>query len=205
MDGVAHGGVCSEGGSRLIIEAEPGEAVDDGPVAFQRWGSVVDQQEPVATIVPGHAPGDSAARLPADMPLHPQARVTEAATFLGAIKQRQESYRSEFGQYCAVDGDDWGTYNPSTIPGIDPVAWTTTTEWQQLGAAPDGPTRFQYATVAGVPGETAPANTNLDEDDHWFAARAQGDLDEDTVTFFLEIYSQSSHIYNSAAAIGGWE
>ena len=134
-----------------------------------------------------------------------KARVTEATTFLGEIKQRQESYRSEFGQYCAVDGTGWGTYNPSTIPGIDPVMWSTTTEWQQLGASPDGPIRFQYATVAGAPGVGAPANTNLDINDYWFAARAQGDLDGDTVTFFLETYSQSTHIYNSATAKGGWE
>ena len=31
------------------------------------------------------------------------------------------------------------------------------------------------------------------------------DLDEDSDTFFLEIYSQSTHIYNSATAKGGWE
>jgi prepilin-type N-terminal cleavage/methylation domain-containing protein len=134
-----------------------------------------------------------------------KARVTEATGFLTKIKQRQDAYREEFGQYCAVNGDDWGTYNPSTIPGIDPVGWTTTTEWTQLGASPDGPVRFQYATVAGVPGVTAPADTDLDDDDHWFAARAQGDLDEDSTIFFLEIYSQSNHIYNSASGKAGWE
>jgi len=134
-----------------------------------------------------------------------KARVTEASNFLGEIKQRQESYRNEFGQYCAVNGSDWGTYNPSSIPGIDPVVWQSTTAWDQLGAEPDGPIRFQYATVAGFPGDSPPSGTNLDSDDHWFAARAQGDLDEDGDTFFLEIYSQSTHIYNSATAKGGWE
>ena len=134
-----------------------------------------------------------------------KARVTEASNFLGEIKQRQEAYRNEFGQYCAVNGSDWGTYNPSSIPGIDPVVWVSTAAWDQLGAAPDGPIRFQYATVAGFPGVSPPAGTNLDSDDHWFAARAQGDLDEDSDTFFLEIYSQSTHIYNSATAKGGWE
>lgn len=134
-----------------------------------------------------------------------KARVTEATNFLGQIKQRQESYRNEFGQYCAVNGDDWGTYNPTTIPGIDPVAWESTAAWDQLGAAPDAPIRFQYATVAGFPGDTPPSDTNLNANDHWFAARAQGDLDEDGVPFFLEIYSQSTHIYNSAAGKGGWE
>jgi prepilin-type N-terminal cleavage/methylation domain-containing protein len=134
-----------------------------------------------------------------------KARVTEATNFLGEIKQRQEAYRNEFGQYCAVDGTDWGTYNPSSIPGINPVMWQSTAAWDQLGAEPDGPIRFQYATVAGFPGVSPPSGTNLDNDDHWFAARAQGDLDEDGQTFFLEIYSQSTHIYNSATAKGGWE
>ena len=134
-----------------------------------------------------------------------KARVTEASTFLGQIKQRQESYRSEFGQYCAVNGGDWGTYNPTSIPGTDPVVWTPTAKWQQLGASPDGPIRFQYATVAGAPGDSAPSNSNLDTNDYWFAAQARGDLDEDTTEFFLETYSQSSHIYNSATATGGWQ
>ena len=134
-----------------------------------------------------------------------KARVTEAVNFLGEIKQRQESYRNEFGQYCAVNGNDWGTYNPTSIPGIDPVTWTSTTEWDQLGASPDGPIRFQYATVAGLPGVSPPSDTNLNSNDHWFAARARGDLDEDGDDFFLEIYSQATHIYNSATAKGGWE
>ena len=133
-----------------------------------------------------------------------QGRVTEATTFLGEIKQRQESYRSEFGQYCANNAT-WGTYNPATIPGSDPVMWTSTAEWTQLGAAPDGPTRFQYGLIAGAPGVSAPSETNLDDDDYWFAARAQGDLDGDSTSFFLEIYSQSTHIYNSATATGGWQ
>jgi prepilin-type N-terminal cleavage/methylation domain-containing protein len=135
-----------------------------------------------------------------------KSRVTEATTFLGEIKQRQEAYRSEFGEYCAVNGNDWGNYHPPLIPGMDPVMWTTTPAWRQLGASPDGPTRFQYATVAGIPGGgNAPANTNLNTNDYWFAARAQGDLNEDGIPFFLEIYSQGTHIYNSATARGGWD
>jgi prepilin-type N-terminal cleavage/methylation domain-containing protein len=134
-----------------------------------------------------------------------KARVTEATNFLGKIKQRQESYRNEFGQYCAVDGDDWGSWNPATIPGEDPVVWVSTDVWRQLGASPNAPIRFQYATVAGVPGADPPAGTELDKGDHWFAARAQGDLNGDTDTFYLEIYSQANHIYNSASGSGGWK
>ncbi|MGB5416235.1 MAG: prepilin-type N-terminal cleavage/methylation domain-containing protein, partial [Polyangiales bacterium] len=66
-----------------------------------------------------------------------KGRVTEATTFLGKIKQRQESYRNEFGNYCAVSGVDWGTWNPTAIPGEDPVVWVSTDEWRQLGASPN--------------------------------------------------------------------
>lgn len=134
-----------------------------------------------------------------------KARVTEASNFLSEIKQRQESYRNEFGQYCAVSGADWGTYSPSGSPGMDPVPWTSNANWDQLGASPDGPVRFRYATVSGFPGDPVPSDTNLNNNDHWFAARALGDLDEDGDDFFLEIYSQSNKIYNSATGKGGWE
>jgi prepilin-type N-terminal cleavage/methylation domain-containing protein len=135
-----------------------------------------------------------------------KARVTEATNFLGKIKQRQESYRNEFGQYCAVDGKAWGSWNPAAIPGEDPVVWESTDLWRQLGASPNAPIRFRYATIAGIAGvDSPPADTGLDDNDHWFAARAEGDLNADLETFYLEIYSQANHIYNSASGSGGWK
>ena len=134
-----------------------------------------------------------------------KARVSEAVNFLSKIKQRQDSYRNEFGRYCPVSGNDYGIWTPATIPGDEPAVWVGNDEWRQLGASPDAPIRFQYATVAGEPGEAVPTDTGLNNGDHWFAARAQGDLDADGDTFFLEIYSQSTHIYNSAVEKGGWE
>ena len=135
-----------------------------------------------------------------------KARVTEATTFLGKIKQRQESYRNEFGQYCAVSGSGWGTWNPTTPPGEDPVVWVSTDEWRQLGASPNAPIRFRYATIASIAGgDPPPADTGLDGNDHWFAARAEGDLNGDNDRFYLEIYSQANHIYNSASGSGGWK
>lgn len=132
-----------------------------------------------------------------------RSRVTEATTFLGEIKQRQESYRDEFGRYANVSSS-LTDFNPSSF-GIDPIAWSPTGNWTQLGAAPDGPTRFGYATVAGLPGSGVPSGSNLDNGDHWFMARARGDLDEDGTTFDVEVYSQSNHVYNSASGKGGWE
>ena len=52
-----------------------------------------------------------------------KSRVSEASTFLASIKNRQEAYRSEFGRYAAVNGDDWGSYNPSSIPGQEAAAY----------------------------------------------------------------------------------
>ena len=134
-----------------------------------------------------------------------KARVTEATNFLGKIKQRQEAYRNEFGQYCNVSTDLDDTH-PAGDPGLDFTAWETTAEWDQLGAAPDGAVRFRYSTVAGFPGAGAvPAGSNLVDDDHWFVARALGDLDEDSTTFFVQVTSQTDWIYNSAHATSGWE
>ncbi len=134
-----------------------------------------------------------------------RSRVSEAVSMLNEIKQRQESYRSKYGQYCAVNGLDWGAYNPATLPGVNPVPWPTTIAWEQLGVVPPGPVRFQYATVAGGPADTPPASSNLQPGDFWYAAQAQGDLDGDGNTFLMEVYSQSSRMYNSASGAGGYE
>jgi hypothetical protein len=86
------------------------------------------------------------------------------------------------------------------------VVWESTDLWRQLGASPNAPIRFRYATIAGIAGvDSPPADTGLDDNDHWFAARAEGDLNADLETFYLEIYSQANHIYNSASGSGGWK
>ena len=133
-----------------------------------------------------------------------KARITEATDFLGRIRGRQESYRNEFGQYCDVSNGDLDETNPAGPPGFDPVGWGSTNQWDQLGASPAGPVRFRYSTIAGFPGEPVPADTGVQNDDHWFVARALGDLDEDSDTFFLQMTSQTDRLYNSASGQGGW-
>lgn len=137
-----------------------------------------------------------------------KGRVTEAVTMLNEIKTRQEIFRSRYGRYAAVSGSgNWSsaTYTPSTIPGVDPVAWPSSAAWEELGLTAPGPVRFRYATVAGPPGSTPPTNSNLDNSSFWFAAQAEGDLDGDGNTFILEVYSDSRIMYNSAVGQGGWE
>ncbi len=135
-----------------------------------------------------------------------RGRVTEAVTVLNEIKTRQEAYRSRFGNYAAVNGNSWGDYTPTDVPGSQPVVWPSSREWEELGLRSPGYVRFRYATIAGFPGEAAPASTNLEtETNFWYAAQAEGDLDDDGNTFILEVYSQSRTMFNSASGTGGWE
>ncbi|MGB5810663.1 MAG: prepilin-type N-terminal cleavage/methylation domain-containing protein [Polyangiales bacterium] len=137
-----------------------------------------------------------------------RSRVSEGVSMLNEIKTRQESYRAKYGQYAAVSGNgDWNAavFNPGGNPGANAVGWTPTANWDALGASPPGPVRFRYATVAGGPGDPVPAGSNMRNDDFWFAARAQGDLDGDGDLMVLEVYSQSMRMFNSATSDGGYE
>ncbi len=143
-----------------------------------------------------------------------RSRASEAPAFLGEIRQRQESYRAEFGQYCAVSGSnaDAPDFNPAAIPGSSPVGWQPTPLWNQLGATPDGAVRFQYATPAGFPAD-APAAYNFAPTDFWYIARAQGDLDDDGDIVVFEMYSGSNNLWigdgpgngGSTRITKGWE
>lgn len=136
-----------------------------------------------------------------------RARMAESVSFLGEIKQRQEAYRAEFGQYADVSAGSLANYTPATMPRSGTSSsWPAASavpNWEQLGAIPDGPTRFQYAVIAGVPGEAAPAVYNFPANEFWFVARAQADLDGDGTTVQVEALSHRSQIWISAP--GGWE
>lgn len=135
-----------------------------------------------------------------------RSRTSEAVTFLGEIRQRQEAYRAEFGQYCSVSAapgspPESGTWAPATLPtGGDKVSWTATGGWTQLGAAPDGPVAFQYRTTAGPPG-TTPGISGYDGTDFWFVAQARADLDADGEVMIYEAYSASNHLYRADGAM----
>jgi len=96
-------------------------------------------------------------------------------------------------------------YTPTAIPGAQPVAWPSSPAWEALGLSSPGQVRFRYATVAGQPGTATPANSNLDPNKFWYAAQAEGDLNEDGNSFILEVYSDSRIMFNSATGTGGWE
>lgn len=141
-----------------------------------------------------------------------RARAAEAPTFLGEIRQREEAYRAEFGQYGSaptVDNQDCpegggGNYTPTTLdPNGQPQEFVTAgTGWQQLGARPDGAVRFQYCVMDGPPG-TTPGGLGFNGTDFWFVARAIGDLDGDGNMVTFEAYSPSNKVWVSENK--GWE
>ncbi|MEM7607149.1 MAG: type IV pilin protein [Myxococcota bacterium] len=134
-----------------------------------------------------------------------RARVTEATSFLADISQKQETYRAEYGTYCAVDGQGFGAYTPAALPAAGTLnSWPVNDgNWSQLNARPDGPVRFQYSTIAGLPGQAPPAGTGLNPNDFWFMSRAQGDLDNDGNLLQVEAYAGSRTLWVSEAK--GWE
>jgi type IV pilus assembly protein PilA len=156
----------------------------------------------------------AAVAIPSYMSYLQRSRTAEAVTFLAEIRQRQEAYRAEFGQYCSVSAApgstiDSGAWNPSTLPtGGDKIGWTGGGNWSQLGANPDGPVRFQYRTTAGPPG-TTPGVPGFTGTDFWFVAQAQADLDGDGTRVLMEVYSPTAQMFvgdqTYAPLPAGWE
>lgn len=128
-----------------------------------------------------------------------KSKTTEATTFLGEIRQREESYRAEFGTYCAAP------IAPRATPDRASVVWSVAagSAWNQLGASPDGPVRFTYLVLAGAPGTAGPAGSNITGNDFWFVSRANGDLDGDGTQVLFETYSASSSVWVNNSR--GWE
>jgi prepilin-type N-terminal cleavage/methylation domain-containing protein len=135
-----------------------------------------------------------------------KSKTAEAVTFLGEIRQREESYRAEFGTYCAAP------VAPRATPTSASVSWSVAANsaWNQLGAAPDSAVRFTYEVLAGTPGTAGPAGSNITGNDFWYVSRATGDLDGDGVLVLFETYSASSGVWIGNPTTGttntaGWE
>jgi len=144
-----------------------------------------------------------------------KSRAQEAIQFLGTIKLRQESYRSEFGEYCNVNTANPGTF-ASPVSGSDTVLWGAPANWPQLGASPDGPVRFSFNTQAGIPGAALPTSDSWIEaagegwgtwgivtTDFWYVAEAVGDLDDDGTQVMFGTAAGMKGIWCSQAK--GWD
>jgi prepilin-type N-terminal cleavage/methylation domain-containing protein len=152
-----------------------------------------------------------------------KSRATEATEFLGVIRLREESYRSEFGAYCPTLTT---AQLPTTLSSLDTksnlvpdpsttrknsVFWTATDTWRQLGATPSGAVRFGYGVAAGNPSNMPTGLGFETRPDFWWVGRAVGDLDGDGTYVMFETYSANKGIYigtyppPSVAIAKGWE
>ena len=137
-----------------------------------------------------------------------RTRVSEAVTFLGEIREREEAYRAEFGQYCAA------SWNPTDVAPVNSVQDfdTSDPQWSMLGASPDGPVRFRYQVLAGLPGDDS-GIAGYPTNDFWFVTHAEADLDGDGTRMIIEGYDRAPHVYIAEssggtpgdALPGGWE
>jgi prepilin-type N-terminal cleavage/methylation domain-containing protein len=160
-----------------------------------------------------------------------KSRTSEAVSFLGVIKLRQESHRAEFGEYLRCGTNSalaWFDTNSNFLPpkastdrdlslAWDPSANAMGACFNTLGAAPDGPVRFRYSWVAGTPGQFGASD--LDEDppdglgiptaDHYMVAHAHADLDDDGtwVVFELSNFTRNPFFGNVDGTPNhqGWE
>ncbi len=125
-----------------------------------------------------------------------RAKVSEAFAILGEIRAKQEAYRAEFSRYADVSGSrslDAG-FHPASAPTGQKMPWgDPPTAWKHLGVHPDGPVYMCYTTAAGLPGETLSGSgaPPVVTTDHWWAARARGDLDNDGT---LSLYDVTNRI-----------
>ena len=141
-----------------------------------------------------------------------RARTSEAYTFIGEIRQRQEAYRAEFNQYCSAPAaatmlPAGGAATPAGAPDSQLRGWPSPAgTWDLLGARPDGAVRFRYAVEAGGPGTgnpNPPGTSGLGAQDFWFVTQAYGDLDDDGVQVTFESYSVGTQVWVSDTQ--GWE
>lgn len=137
-----------------------------------------------------------------------KSRTSEATTFLGEIKIRQEAYRAEFGQYASQgswESWDWVPTESSFTPG-EAQPWPGDPDFAQLGARPDGDVRFRYSFLGGDPSTAVGTGLGFTAAtaDFWFAAQARADLDGDTTAqCTYEITSHSRSFWFSPNK--GWE
>lgn len=148
----------------------------------------------------------AAIAIPAFQDYVQKSKTTEATTFIGEIRQREEAYRAEFGMYCPAP------VAPRATPNRLSATWTVPagSPWNQLGASPDSAVRFTYLVLGGTPGTAGPAGSNITGNDFWYVVRATGDLDGDGTQVVFETYSGASSVWVGNPSTGatnsaGWE
>lgn len=130
----------------------------------------------------------SAVAIPAYINYYRASLTGEATSFLGSIRKLQDEYRSEMSQFAAVNGNAMaaGLWTPVAGGNGKLHVWTGSPGlWEHLGAAPDGPVRFKYFTIAGGAGNI-PGGGFADPGENWFISEATIDMDRDGDFYVIE-------------------
>jgi prepilin-type N-terminal cleavage/methylation domain-containing protein len=121
-----------------------------------------------------------------------KSKASEAMTMLQGIREKEESFFTEFKRYTPTI--DW---TPASCPPTNPgqtrnwVMSSADANWTALGFVPDGPTYYVYrvetpynanGVISNPPNPTynPPGNPNFTSNMRpWYIVRACGDLDND--------------------------
>lgn len=114
----------------------------------------------------------AAVAIPAFLRYQLRAKTTEVMTNLAAIAKAEEAYFAEFGTYVSV-----GSPVPAAIPGKTRLAFSSGSNFETLGWAPEGLVFFQYKVGADNAGGTGGLLR--------YTAEAAADLDEDAAPSFF--------------------
>lgn len=87
------------------------------------------------------------------------AKRAEVVHNVASIAHSQVAYHAQYDKFAEV-----ATYHPRTAPGRTMVGWSTGTEFDDIGWAPDGQVRGVYKTELTAHGFTVTAETDVDGD-----------------------------------------
>ena len=108
----------------------------------------------------------AAIAIPSFMRFAMKSKTSEATGNLSAIRTAEESYKAENDLYftCAAAPTVFVADSTPDVWALPAVAGTGEFDFEQIGFAPDGNVRYQYAVAAGANNFTATATSDLDED-----------------------------------------
>lgn len=130
------------------------------------------------------------------------AQASEAKAVIQSIRNAEEAYKAETLVYLSVSAS-LTDYYPNAAPNDRKMNWnnpgaTSFANWRTLNVVTDGPVRFGYAVMAGLPGAVS-AVTSLSTPvtwpnpatEPWYVVQAAGDRDNNG-TFAIFVSSSFS-------------
>ncbi len=144
----------------------------------------------------------------------------EAAAVIQGIRGAEEAYKAEMLVYlgcsgcssatgCPQGGGSLNSYYPMATPSHAKYHWVQPGHgdyacWRLLNVVTDGPVRFGYAVVAGLPDTITASGLEVAHaptwpspvTQPWFVIQARGDRDEDGVPALFLASSLRGEIYS---------